>query len=1222
MTRVEVLAPLRLETRFLPDGAGDWVLRLRVYPDDVTSARPASAPTKDELDILEAALDAIPPDAPDPAAAELAAFRSAAAALGAPRAWLLWRTATAVEIGADGSARRTVDRRDESPPARTPVTPTGLPDALDVWLEIAGGHRLAATLHPNHDAIRADLAADALAPAGRTLPRLWWLDFDRAAEVGLAAEFAVTAADAEGIAALYVTGAGQTPAVDLFDAHARSGRLGALAQGTPTNTVDGEPTTPLGDDPATWEPLLATTAESQHTTRGILTAFGAPAARHAEHLPVPGGAGVHAALSGIVVGGLWPVLWGRTIRDIVGTVSGGPAEHDVARWARSDLAVQGPWSAIRVGDQPYGLLPVSDFGASGSVPAAGPDLRWVDDPADTPDDARIERTILSWAVPWRDGAADAAARSAAVFGASPALGASTEQLLALFGRHAPSIHWRLRPVADLPTLQAQQFAANLPLSRATAYDAVAAVAFHGNRFPFAPIAASGARLHLPSPPFDLDEDFDQLDAMLGAPPETLYYGRWENLGLFGHLLRESIILARATIGIAREDVATGREVDLWRRIPLDDDFPTAVMRSEQHDVEVVESAGDAGRRVATRFRLVMRDLSTLIEVCRVDNVGLLREVKAALDAASFRVDPWLTGIAARRAANLAQDGVPFLLGAYGWVDMPRPWRPGVPGVLPPGPTEAGLLHAPSHAQAQVAAVLRDAAVHDSADGRWSVTLTSDRVRRAVALGERVRLGLHPFEALGLEVEAIAGDPDVVRILRVAFPTAPDDAAAPGGAAPNDPRRRVCDGLAVLEAARAGALPPGVPPELAARLGPLDDVLDTYADLLLVDGVHGLVTRSPEAAGAAMEAASGLGSPAGLWGIRTPRAATTVPVECWLVLPAGGVGEAGPAARADPAFAALVGTDRIDDPADPEVVRAARIVGGADAGDADAGSHPEVVSAMVADLADRWQRLVAAATAALDEARGPATPADIDRLSLRWRLALTPPRDGWTAEDRRGEAVAALAARTAAASEADPTDLLGHQRAIRDLVGRPDLPVLAVVPRATLPDWRTQATGALDRSWLEIVAAVRPRLAPIEARQLTDPAPWPSALQAPADDPWAASGRVIVAYGSGLTDGESDVAVALLDGWVDSIPSRRHVTEAAFGFNAPKTRAPQAVLIAVPPDPQQPLDGEGLLRVVVQTRALALARAARPTHREGLPWATPSPVVQLQDPVDFRAGWRS
>ena len=44
MSTVEVLAPIRLETRFVPptqrtDGVAQWMLRLRVYPDDFSVPR-------------------------------------------------------------------------------------------------------------------------------------------------------------------------------------------------------------------------------------------------------------------------------------------------------------------------------------------------------------------------------------------------------------------------------------------------------------------------------------------------------------------------------------------------------------------------------------------------------------------------------------------------------------------------------------------------------------------------------------------------------------------------------------------------------------------------------------------------------------------------------------------------------------------------------------------------------------------------------------------------------------------------------------------------------------------------------------------------------------------------------------------------------------------------------------------------------------------------------
>src|SRR5436190_3444258 len=118
----------------------------------------------------------------------------------------------------------------------------------------------------------------------------------------------------------------------------------------------------------------------------------------------------------------------------------------------------------------------------------------------------------------------------------------------------------------------------------------------------------------------------------------------------------------------------------------------------------------------------------------------------------------------------------------------------------------------------------------------------------MALAERVRLGVHPYEALGLEVEKIAGDWDTVRILRKQFPLDVDQQ-----------ERRVCDGQKVLKAAREGALGAvaGLPPTLAADLVPLDDVLDTYADLLVTDGVYALVTGRAALANAALEAGSGL-----------------------------------------------------------------------------------------------------------------------------------------------------------------------------------------------------------------------------------------------------------------------------------------------------------------------------------------------------------------------------
>jgi len=186
----------------------------------------------------------------------------------------------------------------------------------------------------------------------------------------------------------------------------------------------------------------------------------------------------------------------------------------------------------------------------------------------------------------------------------------------------------------------------------------------------------------------------------------------------------------------------------------------------------------------------------------------------------------------------------------------------------------------------------------------------------------------------------------------------------------------------------------------------------------------------------------------------------------------------------------------------------------------------------------------------------------------------------------------------------------------------DLPVLPMVSRSLLPVLRPNAT--VDRDWLEIVAAVRPRLAALEARQLDAARPaWDAAVAAPgsSSDPWQPSGAVLVAYGPSV-DGNQLVAMSALDAWTDSVPSRRHATFAAFGFNAPKSRAPQAVLVAVPPDISQRLNNAGLLSVILETRELAHARAPRQAVEPTLPHPTSTAFVSAMAPRNFLEGWPS
>src|SRR5258708_5889873 len=157
MSSVEVLAPVRLETRFVPpalrnDGVNEWMLRLRIYPDEFSIRRSLAPPTPDELDRLTEAVNRM---SAVPALSEGDAFASFASVVGAGRAHGLWR----LHVVADGVGGLTVERTDEADHVPFSVHgPAGLPDQLQVWFILADGTRqLATTLTLDLAAIGNDL---------------------------------------------------------------------------------------------------------------------------------------------------------------------------------------------------------------------------------------------------------------------------------------------------------------------------------------------------------------------------------------------------------------------------------------------------------------------------------------------------------------------------------------------------------------------------------------------------------------------------------------------------------------------------------------------------------------------------------------------------------------------------------------------------------------------------------------------------------------------------------------------------------------------------------------------------------------------------------------------------------------------------------------------------------------------------------------------------------
>ena len=283
-----------------------------------------------------------------------------------------------------------------------------------------------------------------------------------------------------------------------------------------------------------------------------------------------------------------------------------------------------------------------------------------------------------------------------------------------------------------------------------------------------------------------------------------------------------------------------------------------------------------------------------------------------------------------------------------------------------------------------------------------------------------------------------------------------------------------------------------------------------------------------------------------------------------------------------------------DPVDPELITryaAVRDIAVALAGELRA----QVTLLGASDLGQANQQALGRLLAACTRwgiAPDPPGPPGPGRVAATARLALP-----------QIEARLAAAPDQAAAAQLSRAAFLDAAAALVSPTGQ--LAITATAPASTIP--AVQAAAGLDDTWLTVVASVRPALARLEAHQLT-------AVQAltawanRATDPWQTdtgdTRPLVVLYAAGalnLTAPGAQIAAAALDQFDEVIPAVDQRTGAAFGFDAPASRAQQAILLAVPPSTATPLDQATLAQILVETRELAHARMARPVDLDTQFW---------------------
>jgi len=881
---IGVMLPVRLETLFDEQPNGTWNLSLRVVPDEPSIVRHQTMVAGSEADWLGAfwersrvmapAAGAVPADWLEHAEGKVA-WEQLADRVGSLRA--AWLVAEFEAVLDDGAFK--VDVPPERIGEQRPDHVGGMPPLLNVVaLDVNGQEIRIGTLAPDTPNLKLPSLRKSAPEGGDVADQLlenWLVSWEQAKTVGMGGEFPLPAGcTPDTIEALYVYGIGDESPAEQFAAHADAGVLGLLRLGAATNSIQGVPAADLARDRETWRVVaLKRLRKERH---GSVDAIAAVLCGDAEALSLVPGASRDLDDTRRFVQALWPSLWGHFFRDLWNCADAG---HRLGLWAMEALNPEGPLLPIRIATQPYGLLPVTSLDGWRA--------------ADQTDLATIEEQLVEALRRLRPTWSGAAEERGTI------VGADTPRLLELLARTGVSARYVYRPF-----LTAEQLATAYPGVPAGAFVSAAErmwkpaadVLRHRPARTYLAIG-HGQPLDLPligasrMPLFTLEQIFDAMYRQgVGNPFQEPMGGVMPD-SLLVRLLLYSAMLAKAWYVQSAEGVAD----PLLNRLRWDDTEERTPLEIFQDRFEVVFSAGQGHGPVATLVERQMKatfDLATELsryqerirdphnpeqEISQLNipaerKAQLDRALRATLDTAGHRIDPWVTGVAWRRARqhSASPRRLPRL-GAYGWLDGP------FLGV--PGPNAAGLLHAPSHAQALTSIILRDKFLSSdqelTASGRniWKMDLESTGVRLAIEMADEVRMGFHIFEVVGRRVEGIVGRPDRVRTLRKAVPLRPEKP---------DPTE-VCQGLTALDALLADSIPDVLDAEdreeQLKELADLKRALENYSDLLVAEGVHQVVTGHSDIAAEVMDAAAGFSRPPELQFARTPpsgyRLATSV-----------------------------------------------------------------------------------------------------------------------------------------------------------------------------------------------------------------------------------------------------------------------------------------------------------------------------------------------------------
>lgn len=938
---VGVLLPLRLETLFdAPDSKynedlNSWKLSIRVMPDEASVCRDNEFVSKDEVKVLEAFWQSIKQSGKvtaswlDGDVADIAWKQLNSRIRPERAAWLVANID--IEITNEVVTLMLPENMPEQP---TPNRVGGMPPALQIFAVTTAAingtdHHLIGRL-PKDEHAHIDNSALLLELPSETSKDSWWSSWEKAKAVGMGDDFMMPAGiTPQNIEALYVIGIGDEEPQAHFTAQVNAGELSIPRLGTPTNSIMGDHT----DEVIDWKVVTRVRLEAKLKPafslyeKGNLNPFegifqktvqknhaGSIIQLHltgkADALPFfPGSDAPDDTLqSQQLVKALWPALWGHWLHEVWNI---GDGAYLRGLWAFENLCPEGPLMPLRIGDQPYGLLPVTSLELWEAPVAVDQETA-----SQYKEEKVMVEALRTLCRQWPESAR----------GKRSVVGKSSAEFMQLLAQEANSNRFVQRTFLPVSTQTAIYGLDNAKKEEfkyraMRAYDS--AISIMGSK-PEDPYLANSyaqpvrlplvqftlslfrqsnkvALSHQPRSPLELAEFFSvfmayyketknyDLESFFKSSHKVSDGGEYQ----FGSL--PNSLLIRLLVNSVQTAIQSldrdPKNVLLLQVLKMHQKQTLSLSKKIDQEVLVKKEQDPVTGNL--RF-------STTIPVDKLKS--LERAFCATLDSAANRIDPWVTGFAWQRLkvhSNSAQHH--HRLGVYGWLDGPFNGQP--------GPTESGLLHTPSYNQTLAALIMRDkylsssrtAMTNEVGFSPWQMNITSQKVRLAEEIAGEVRLGLHIYEIIGRQVEHIVGQPNKVKGLRTSLKYAMRDER-------KDPNE-VCDGNKALAGLLAGDVDFPMNSGQKKALQLLKDSLDTYSDLLMGDGVIQLINRQTDRAAETMDAAAGFSRPPAFEFIRTPPSGYQLETVVLSALPFVSIdslaGDNHPIRLADPSVAAFL-----------------------------------------------------------------------------------------------------------------------------------------------------------------------------------------------------------------------------------------------------------------------------------------------------------------------------